>query len=148
MESEVKRRPRAATWWGRFVLATALLVGIVLMHALGHPGEHADAAHVPGGRTAVAHASGGHMVAAREHVAADADHARAPAPAHGAGVGAVCLAVLGAGVGILLAVRGALVHRRRRTAAPWATRLAHALRAIPPPGAPGSLLTRLSSLRI
>ncbi|MFF0473365.1 hypothetical protein [Streptomyces sp. NPDC004284] len=138
MEPEVKRRPRAATWWGRSLLAAALLVGIVLMHVLGHPGEHAD----------VARLSGGHAAAATEHAVTDAHHATAPAPAHGAGVAAVCLAVLGAGIGVLLAVRGALVHRRRRTPAPSPTRLAHALYAIPPPESPKSLLTRLSSLRI
>lgn len=138
VESEVKRRPRAATWWSRFVLAAALLVGMVLMHVLGHPGERADATHV----------SGGHAAAAMGHVIADAGHATAPAPAHGVGVAAVCLAVLGAGIGILLALRGALVHRRRRAAAPSVTRLAYALCAIPPPKSPKSLLTRLSLLRI
>ncbi|QES18771.1 hypothetical protein DEJ46_06465 [Streptomyces venezuelae] len=138
VESDVKRRPRAATWWSRFVLAAALFVGIVLMHVLGHPGEHADSTHV----------SGGHVAAAMEHVVADAGHATAPAPAHGAGVAAVCLAVLGAGIGILLAFRGALVRRRRRAAAPSAMRLAYALCAIPPPESPQSLLTRFSLLRI
>ncbi|MER6102845.1 hypothetical protein ABT115_11085 [Streptomyces sp. NPDC001832] len=143
MESEVTRRPRAATWWGRFVLAVALLVGIVLMHGLGHPGEHVDATHV----------SGGHVAAAMEHVVADAGHAPHPdpAPAHGVGFAGVCLAVLGAGVGIVLVVRGALVRRGRRCAAdepPTSMRLAYALCVIPPPESPKSLLTRLSLLRI
>ncbi|MEU4062646.1 DUF6153 family protein [Streptomyces wedmorensis] len=119
------------------MLAAALLVGIVLMHVLGHPGEHADATH----------ASGGHAAAAVEHAVVDAGHAMAPDPAHGAGVAAVCLAVLGAGIGVLLVVRGALVHRRR-AAAPSVARIAHALRAIPPPESPDSLLNRLSLLRI
>ncbi|MGW2108596.1 DUF6153 family protein [Streptomyces sp. NPDC001948] len=143
MESEVTRHPRAATWWGRFVLAVALLVGIVLMHGLGHLGEHVDATHV----------SGEHVAAAMEHVVADAGHATHPdpAPTHGVGFAGVCLAVLGAGAGIVLAVRGALVRRGRRRAAgelPTAVRLAHALCAIPPPEPPRSLLTRLSLLRI
>lgn len=142
VESEVTRRPRAATWWGRFVLAAALLVGIVLMHGLGHLGEHTDATHV----------SDGHVAAAMEHVVADAGHATHPdpAPAHGVGFAGVCLAVLGAGVGIVLAVRDALVRRGRRCAAgelPTAVRLAYALWVIPPPESPRSLLTRLSLLR-
>ncbi|WP_369142693.1 hypothetical protein [Streptomyces sp. R44] len=139
MESEVKRRPRAATWWSRLVLAAVLLVGIVLMHVLGHPGERADAAHE----------SGGHVSAAsEEHTGAHAGHAKQPAPAHGAaGAAAVCLAVLGAGIGLLLSVRGVLV-RRRGAGAPPPARIAHALWAIPPPTPPGSLLTRLSLLRI
>lgn len=143
VESEVARRPRAATWWGRFVLAAALLVGIVLMHGLGHLGEHVDATHV----------SGGHVAAAMEHVVAEAGHATHPdpAPAHGVGFSGVCLAVLGAGVGIVLAVRGALVRRGRLSAAdesPTAMRLACALCVIPPPESPKSLLTRLSLLRV
>ncbi|MFJ8848781.1 hypothetical protein [Streptomyces sp. NPDC102437] len=143
MVSEVTRRPRAATWWGRFALAVALLVGIVLMHGLGHPGDHVDVTHV----------SGGHAAAAMGHVVADAGHPTRPdpAPAHGVGFAGVCLAVLGAGVGIVLAVRGALVRRRRRCAAdepPTGMRLACALCVIPPPESPKSLLTRLSLLRI
>ncbi|MET8747746.1 hypothetical protein [Streptomyces sp. NPDC004728] len=125
------------------MLAAALLVGIVLMHGLGHLGEHVDAAH----------ASGGHVAAAMDHVVAGAGHATHPdpAPAHGVGFTGVCLAVLGAGVGIVLAVRGALVRRGRRCAAgepPTAVRLAYALCVIPPPEPPRSLLTRLSLLRI
>lgn len=136
-------RSRAATWWGRCVLAVALLMGVVLMHVLGHPGEHAAPTHSSGNHLATS----AHSAVVAEHVVADAVHATHPEPAHGAGVAAVCLAVLGAGIGLLLAVRGAL-GRRWRGAVLSAVRLASALRAIPPPLPPRSLLTRLSLLRI
>ncbi|WP_374115708.1 DUF6153 family protein [Streptomyces sp. NK15101] len=137
-------RRETATWLGRCVLAVALLFGIVFMHALGHSGEH-RAVGTTVHTTAGSHASAS-MV---EQAAAADDHdASHPAPAHGAGVAALCLAVLGAGTGLLLLWRAA---RRRLPLGhvPRATeRLAHALRAIPPPVPPGSLLTRLSLLRI
>ncbi|MGW8764141.1 hypothetical protein ACWGN5_16720 [Streptomyces sp. NPDC055815] len=183
MESEVERRPRAATWWSRPVLAAVLLVGLVLMHVLGHPGERTAAAHASGGSVSAAaeehlgaHAddaspragahgsqvtqrAGAHAFPAEQRPGAHAFHAtqragshpgraESPAPVHGVGVAAVCLAVLGAGVGLLLSVRRALVRRRREAGTPSAGRIAHALWAIPPPASPGSLLTRLSLLRI
>ncbi|MFB9556918.1 DUF6153 family protein [Streptomyces roseoviridis] len=144
-ETEVAGRSRVATGWGRFVLAVALLVGIVLMHVLGHPGDHAAPTHSSGKHMTTTT----HAVAAVEHVAADAVHASHPDPAHGAGVAAACVAVLGAGIGLLLVVRRALARGCRGAEALLpAVRLAHALRAIPPPAPPRSLLTRLSLLRI
>ncbi|MEV6329178.1 hypothetical protein [Streptomyces sp. NPDC051909] len=133
---------KAAPWVGRCLLAVALLFGVVLMHALGHPGEHsvhamaappaaplaAPSAEPPGG-------------------AARPPHSTHPAPAHGAGAVAVCLAVLGAGIGALL-LKGAARRRLFTLDVPPPTaRLAYALRAIPPPAPPGSLLTLLSLSR-
>ncbi|MFF3732971.1 DUF6153 family protein [Streptomyces sp. NPDC002476] len=138
------RKP--ATWLGRCVLAVALLFGIVLMHGLGHPGEHA-----------VTKLSGGHITTA-SHVSAGPAHHPAvaeplrttdPAPAHGAGVTTtVCLAVLGAGIGALLVARAVLGRPARRTGTAVTRRFGYALLAIPPPAPPGSLLSRLSLLRI
>ena len=138
-------RSRVATGWGRFVLAVALLVGIVLMHVLGHPGDHAAPTLPSGNHLTTAM----HAAAAVEHVAADAVRASHPDPAHGAGVAAVCVAVLGAGIGLLLVVRRALARGYRGAEALLpAVRLAHALRGIPPSAHPRSVLTRLSLLRI
>ncbi|MCX2180571.1 hypothetical protein KV205_08540 [Streptomyces sp. SKN60] len=132
-------RRSTAPWVGRCLLAVALLFGVVLMHALGHPGEHSG----PG--PAEQHAT--HMTAERSSSVAPSSHSTHPAPAHGAEAAAVCLAVLGAGIGALL-LKGA-ARRRPFTldVPPPSTRLAYALRAIPPPAPPGSLLTLLSLSR-
>ncbi|WP_335932234.1 hypothetical protein [Streptomyces sp. PTD5-9] len=141
----VRRRPVPRP--SRCLLAVALLFGIVLMHGLGHPGEHA-VPELSGGHAAMApHASDAPM---EQPVTAEPPHRTAPpAPAHGAGVTTLCLAVLGAGIGLLLAVRAGPGRSARAGAPPpAASRLTYALRPNPPPAAPGSLLTRLSSLRI
>ncbi|MFI9624599.1 DUF6153 family protein [Streptomyces sp. NPDC052042] len=140
----VCRKP--ATWLSRCLLAVALLFGIVLMHALGHPEEHAVPKLSGGHITTSSHAS---ATPAHQPVVAEPHHTTDPSPAHGAGATtAVCLAVLGAGVGALLVARAAL-GRPVRTAGPPVTQwFAYALRAIPPPEPPGSLLSRLSLLRI
>ncbi|MEU3216009.1 hypothetical protein [Streptomyces sp. NPDC006971] len=161
-------RRKPATWLGRCVLAVALLFGIVLMHALGHPGEHAvtklsdghitTASHVSAGHvTTASHVSDGHITTA-SHVSAGPAHRPAvaeplrttdPAPAHGAGVTTtVCLAVLGAGIGALLVARAVLGGPARAVGTAVTRRFGYALLAIPPPAPPGSLLSRLSLLRI
>ncbi|MEU9847292.1 hypothetical protein [Streptomyces sp. NPDC047985] len=148
------RKP--ATWLGRCVLAVALLFGIVMMHALGHPGEHAVAKLSDGHITTASHASAtpaqaSHASAVPAHrpVAAGPFRTTDPAPAHGAGVTTtVCLAVLGAGIGALLLARAVPGRPARAVGPPATRRFAYALLAIPPPGPPGSLLSRLSSLRI
>ena len=158
MAARRKSAPRPS----RCLLAVALLFGIVLMHGLGHPGEHAAPA-LPGVHAAMASqtpatSTASHASAASHVQAASAGgtvtaepphHSAPPAPAHGAGVTTLCLAVLGAGIALLLVTRGVLGRLARRAAAPpTAHWFAYALRAIPPPSSPGSLLTRLSLLRI
>ncbi|MBB4980668.1 DUF6153 family protein [Streptomyces nymphaeiformis] len=136
-------RPKTATRLGRCLLSVALLFGIVLMHALGHPGEHATT------DSRVSHADHVMAAAPAEHrAAAPTPHSTRPAPAHGAGAAAVCLAVLGVGIGVALLTRALGRRTPGRDLPPPTARLAYALRAIPPPAPPGSLLTRLSLLRI
>lgn len=140
----MEQKRRVAAWCSRLLLSTALLVGIVLMHVLGHPGEHA-ASHLSGGVPTAAHAA---VVSPAVHPVSEPHHADGPAPSHGVGVAVVCLAVLGAGiatiVGFGLLARRRLEGDRALTPAP----LPHVLRAIPPPGNPGALLSQLSLLRI
>ncbi len=143
-EGEVATRQKTATWPGRCVLAVALLFGIVFMHALGHSDEH-RAVGVTAHTTAGAHAS---APAVEQAAVADDHDASHPAPAHGAGAAALCLAVLGAGTGLLLLWRAARRRLPLGDASRVTGRLAYALRAIPPPAPPGSLLSRLSLLRI
>ncbi|MDV9187435.1 DUF6153 family protein [Streptomyces sp. SR27] len=132
---------KTATWLSRFLLAVALLFGIVLMHALGHPGEHTTPG--PGGTHVMA---GAHEPAPDTGVeSARPDHR---APAHGAGVAAVCLAVLGAGAGVILLARAARRRLPVRDVPPATALPVYALWAIPPPAPYGSLLTRLSLLRV
>ncbi|MEU3652989.1 DUF6153 family protein [Streptomyces sp. NPDC032161] len=139
-------RRRPATWLGRCVLAVALLFGIVLMHALGHPGEHAVTKLSDGHITTASHVSAG---PAHRPVVAEPLRTTDPAPAHGAGVTtAVCLAVLGAGIGALLVARAVLGRPARAVGTAVTRRFGNALLAIPPPAPPGSLLSRLSLLRI
>ncbi|MFF3629236.1 hypothetical protein [Streptomyces sp. NPDC002164] len=150
-------RRKPATWLGRCVLAVALLFGIVLMHALGHPGEHAVTKLSDGHITTTSHVSDGHITTA-SHVSDGPAHRPAvaellrttdPAPAHGAGVTTtVCLAVLGAGIGALLVARAVLGGAARAVGTAVTRRFGYALLAIPPPAPPGSLLSRLSLLRI
>ncbi|AJF68945.1 DUF6153 family protein [Streptomyces vietnamensis] len=137
-------RQETATWPGRCVLAVVLLFGIVFMHALGHSDEH-RAVGVTAHTTAGSHAS---APAVEQAAAADDHGASHPAPAHGAGVAALCLAVLGAGIGLLLLWRAARRRLPLGDVSRATERLAYALRAIPPPAPPGSLLARLSLLRI
>ncbi|MFI8828247.1 hypothetical protein [Streptomyces sp. NPDC053431] len=111
---------------------------------MGHSAEHR--AVVAAAATASwSHAS---VPAAEQAAVAEEHHTSHPAPAHGAGAVVLCLAVLGAGVRLLLLWRAA----RRRLPPGDVSRatgpVAYALRAIPPPTPPGSLLTRLSLLRI
>ncbi|MFJ7070584.1 DUF6153 family protein [Streptomyces sp. NPDC101115] len=140
---------------GRGTLAVALLFGIVLMHGLGHPGENGP----PGQTEAGAHAVAPHHAAdatAAVSTAVSTVEARVgeglrpaePAPAHGAGAVAVCLAVLGAGAGVLLLAAAARGRLAAGDAVAVREGLAYALRGIPPPAPSGSVLTRLSSLRI
>ncbi|MGK5730682.1 hypothetical protein [Streptomyces sp. URMC 124] len=149
----------AAAWCGRLLLLSALLLGIVTMHTLGHPTGHAGKAHA----AATEHARTGHARTRQEagaHAAAGmhAQQAHAPSPGptaedgqadgHGIHAGGG-QGVLGGGALpalVLLLVTAAL---RRPAAAPAAlrARLLRALWPIPPPPRHKSL-ARLSVLRV
>ncbi|GHC63995.1 hypothetical protein [Streptomyces cinnamoneus] len=165
-------RTAAAAWCGRLLLFAALLLGIVTMHTLGHPRDHAGAApsttapraadDAPG--HAPAHAPGH----APGHAAADSSHRMTPASstlssaaavparggphaapwAHGPGgmdPMAICLAVLGAGLALILLLSPGALRRPAAAAGPaWFSR---ALWPVPPPPR-HKALARLSVLRV
>ncbi|MFJ9445949.1 hypothetical protein ACIRRH_29440 [Kitasatospora sp. NPDC101235] len=155
-------------WAPRLLLFAALLLGIVTMHTLGHPGGgHGSGGHggSDGHGGAGTHASATHSVehsamrpadagqhgpavepvhADRPAVAADAVAADPTAPG-GMDPMAVCLAVLAGWTLLLLA--GPLLRRSGDAAAEVRARLLRAVRALPPPGGGRTLLTRLSVLR-
>lgn len=142
-------RRRTAAWASRCLLAVALLFGVVLMHALGHPAEHAAPSPAGTHATHTTHAAPRTAASSPEHAStAQGSHATHHAPAHGAGATAVCLAVLGAGVGVILLKRAAGRHLPAPDVPSPTARPTYALRAIPPPAPPGSLLTHLSLSRI
>ncbi|MFZ4265842.1 hypothetical protein [Streptomyces arboris] len=127
--------------YGQLLLLAALLFGIVTMHTVGHPAEHAPSAAV-----AVADA------AALAEVASDGAHPSHPSPEHSPMSGmdplSVCLAVLGAwglalvGVWLLLGLRA----DGRALGTPVGAGLLRVLRPNPPP--PISVLASVSVLRI
>ncbi|WP_435600903.1 hypothetical protein [Streptomyces sp. C10-9-1] len=137
------RRERTG-WLGRGALAAALLLGLLLMHGLGHPGEHTaprpDTSHA----VAESHAP---AVPGEWSASPGSLHQAQTVPVHGSDGAAMCLGVLGAGLGALLLTGAAHCRPSTGDQAAASPRLAHALRAHPPPAPPGSLLTRLSSLR-
>ncbi len=127
--------------YGQLLLLAALLFGIVTMHTVGHPAEHAPSAAV-----AVADA------VALAEVASDGAHPSHPSPEHSPMSGmdplSVCLAVLGAwglalvGVWLLLGLRA----DGRALGTPVGAGLLRVLRPNPPP--PKSVLASVSVLRI
>ncbi|MEV4442996.1 DUF6153 family protein [Streptomyces sp. NPDC049577] len=126
-----------AVWCGRALLLAALLLGIVTMHTLGHPGGHGAPAH----RSAMPHAASAHAAPA----APDREHATSPAQ-RGFDPSSVCLAVLGTGAVLLLLVRAVL--RRRPAGVPAiAARFARSPWPRPPPPR-HKVLARLSVLRV
>ncbi|MGK5549061.1 DUF6153 family protein [Streptomyces sp. URMC 127] len=140
------QEPTAAAWCGRLLLLSALLLGIVTMHTLGHPTGHAaGTGHQAGTHTAAGmHAQPTHA----QQVHSPGPTADDPLSSPGMDPMSVCLAVLGAALLalVLLLVTAAL---RRRAAAPAAARalLLRALWPIPPPPRHKSL-ARLSVLRV
>ncbi|MEU3569068.1 hypothetical protein AB0E96_11695 [Kitasatospora sp. NPDC036755] len=144
----------------RLLLLAALLLGIVTMHTLGHPGgghgghtapdTHASAALDPMAYDSPTHDSAGHPAVGDHHGRAAAPTGAVPAldPATPGGMDpmAVCLAVL-AGWTVLLLLAGPLLRRSGDAAAEVRARLLRAVRALPPPGGGRILLTRLSVLR-
>ncbi|MFE6502726.1 hypothetical protein [Kitasatospora sp. NPDC057738] len=139
-------------WALRLLLLAALLLGVVTMHTLGHPGggHGGSVGHDgPGMHASAMHQSGAvhHSPAAEPvHAAASAVGTLDPAAPGGMDPMAVCLAVL-AGWTLVLLLTGPLLRRSGDAAAEVRARLLRALRALPPPGGGRILLTRLSVLR-
>ncbi|MEW1755311.1 hypothetical protein AB0393_02305 [Streptomyces cyaneofuscatus] len=125
---------------GQLLLLAALLFGIVTMHTVGHPAEHA-----PSSPSAPA-------VVAVSEAAPDAAHPSHPSPEHSPMSGmdplSVCLAVLGAwglalvGAWLLLGLRADGLP----LGTPVGAGLLRVLRPNPPP--PISVLASVSVLRI
>ncbi|MFE3719746.1 hypothetical protein [Streptomyces cyaneofuscatus] len=132
--------------YGQLLLLAALLFGIVTMHTVGHPAEHAPSP--PSAPAAVADA----MPVALAEVASDGAHPSHPSPEHSPRSGmdplSVCLAVLGAwglalvGAWLLLGLR----PDGRPLGTPVGAGLLRVLRPNPPP--PISVLASVSVLRI
>ncbi|MGW2597634.1 DUF6153 family protein [Streptomyces klenkii] len=149
------QRGTAAAWCGRLLLLSALLLGIVTMHTLGHPTGHAGTGHAGSAHAGSEHAGTGHKAGTRTAAEVHAQQVHSPGPtahdplsAPGMDPMSVCLAVLGAALLalVLLLVTAAL----RRPAAALAAARARLLRPlwpIPPPPRHKSL-ARLSVLRV
>ncbi|MBD0673550.1 hypothetical protein [Streptomyces sp. CBMA156] len=149
--------PVPAPWVLRLLLLAALLLGIVTMHTLGHPGGgHGGhegsgtgvSAMPPAGAAHHGPDAGAPSVHPAAHPAAFAVDPTGVGPAAPGGLDpmAVCLAVL-AGWTLVLLVVGPLLRRSGDAAAEVRARLLTAVRALPPPGGGRILLTRLSVLR-
>ncbi|MFI0819533.1 hypothetical protein ACH4TX_24615 [Streptomyces sp. NPDC021098] len=148
-------RVRADGVLRRLLFVVLLVLGVLMMHSMGHPDGG------PGMSTS-AHASGGTHEAMRDtpamaasHDGASHDHGsrdgsavaaqRAPsAPMTGMDMASLCVAVLGAWV--LTAVLRAALVRRRGPPPPRSAPVTAVPRPVPP--SPGPDLTTLSVLRI
>ncbi|MFD4274013.1 hypothetical protein R2B67_27250 [Streptomyces cyaneofuscatus] len=134
--------------YGQLLLLAALLFGIVTMHTVGHPAEHAPSAAVPVSVSDAAAVPEAPSVAM--HIAmSDAAHSSPEhSPMSGMDPLSVCLAVLGAwglalvGAWLLLGLRA----DGRALGTPVGTGLLRVLRPNPPP--PISVLASVSVLRI
>ncbi|MCC3768616.1 DUF6153 family protein [Streptomyces sp. UNOC14_S4] len=143
---------RATAWCGRLLLFSALLLGIVTMHTLGHPtGVGHEPCPVRGaGNCATSHDA---PAAAEQHAQADEwAHSTTHSSPHGQNTGmdpmSVCLAVLGAGLlTIVLLLVTAALHRPGIALGTLRARLLRALRPIPPPPR-HKALAQLSVLRV
>ncbi|GFN03458.1 hypothetical protein GCM10010298_07950 [Streptomyces microflavus] len=140
--------------FGQLLLLTALLFGIVTMHTVGHPAEHAPSSSAP--VAAPGTTSGAMPVSAPDampapETASDRAHPSHGSPDHSPMSGmdplSVCLAVLGAWG---LALLGAWLSGLRADGRPLGTAvgagLLRVLRPNPPP--PISVLDSVSVLRI
>ncbi|MFF7727799.1 hypothetical protein [Streptomyces sp. NPDC008001] len=145
----------AAAWCGRLLLLSALLLGIVTMHMLGHPtghagtgreGAHAQAHHSRTPHAPTAQAPAPHTSAL--HASASSPVAEDPLTAPGMDPMSVCLAVLGAAfLALVLLLVAAALRRPAAAAAAVRARLLRPLWPIPPPPRHKSL-ARLSVLRV
>lgn len=140
--------------YGQLLLLAALLFGIVTMHTVGHPAEHAPSPpSVPvAAADSVADAMPVAVSGAVAEVASDGAHPSHPSPERSPMSGmdplSVCLAVLGAwglalvGAWLLLGLRA----DGRPLGTPVGAGLLRVLRPNPPP--PISVLASVSVLRI
>ncbi|MEV4502823.1 DUF6153 family protein [Streptomyces klenkii] len=140
----------AAAWCGRLLLLSALLLGIVTMHTLGHPTGHAGTGHKAGTHAAAGmHAAAAGMHAqARTAPAAPGPTADDPLTAPGMDPMSFCVAVLGAAfLALVLLLVTAALRRPAAALAAARARLLRPLWPIPPPPRHKSL-ARLSVLRV
>ncbi|MFF6904996.1 hypothetical protein ACFY9Q_03550 [Streptomyces sp. NPDC012389] len=133
------RSGSGSVMYGQLLLLAALLFGIVTMHTVGHPAEHAPSS--PSAPAAVPMAE----------AASDAAHSSHPSPDHSPMSGmdplSVCLAVLGAwGLALVGAWLLGLRADGRPIGTPVGAGLLRVLRPNPPP--PISVLASVSVLRI
>ncbi|GGX72627.1 DUF6153 family protein [Streptomyces hiroshimensis] len=142
------RQGTAAAWCGRLLLLSALLLGIVTMHTLGHPTGHAGMSHEARTHThatAGAHPQTHSAPAVSPTTSPVADD---PLTAPGMDPMSVCLAVLGAALlALVLLLVTAALRRPAAAVAAVRARLLRALWPIPPPPRHKSL-ARLSVLRV
>ncbi|AGK76792.1 hypothetical protein SFUL_1826 [Streptomyces microflavus DSM 40593] len=140
--------------FGQLLLLTALLFGIVTMHTVGHPAEHAPSPSAPvaaPGTTSGAMPVSAPAAMPAPEAASDRAHPSHGSPDHSPMSGmdplSVCLAVLGAWG---LALLGAWLSGLRADGRPLGTALGagllRVLRPNPPP--PISVLDTVSVLRI
>ncbi|WP_199930945.1 hypothetical protein [Streptomyces sp. CB02923] len=166
MPYAVRGQGKAAAWCGRLLLFAALIVGIVGMHTLGHPGGgHGSPGPVPGaqhqGHEVRQHASApapitSPALAPPAHTSpALASPALAPDGAvsvvddhHAMDPGAVCLAVLSLCVLALVRTGRLLDRQAADLLAAVRARLLRGLRPLPPPVPRHKHLARLSVLRV
>ncbi|MCX5277712.1 MULTISPECIES: hypothetical protein [Streptomyces] len=141
----MERQRRTAAWCGRLLLSAALLVGLVTMHVLGHPAEHASS-RTPDRLATVAFTvvtvDGEHRTTAD---AAPAKGGHTPLP--GLDTALVCLALLTACT-VVFRVSPSSRYRLSGLLLAGLARLLRALWPMPPPVSRSTFLARLSLLRI
>ncbi|MEU0158901.1 hypothetical protein ABZ154_08675 [Streptomyces sp. NPDC006261] len=125
---------------GQLLLLAALLFGIVTMHTVGHPAEHAPSPSAP-----VATSDAVTVPGASSDAAHPAHRSPGDSPMSGMDPLSVCLAVLGA-----WGLVGAWLLGRRADGRPLGTPVGSGLRRVlrPDPPPPISVLASVSVLRI
>ncbi|WP_433397072.1 hypothetical protein [Streptomyces sp. CA-146814] len=125
--------------YGQLLLLAALLLGIVTMHTVGHPAEHASSPSVSAAPVAAADAA--------SDAAHPSHHSPDDTPMSGMDPLSVCLAVLGVwGLALVGAWLLGLRVDGRSPGTPVGAGLLRVLRANPPPRI--SVLASVSVLRI
>lgn len=141
----MERQRRTAAWCGRLLLSAALLVGLITMHALGHPAEHASS-RTPDRLATVAFT--GATVEGEPRSTADAAPAKGShTPLPGLDTALVCLALLGACT-VVFRVSRSSRYRLLGLLLAGLARFLHSLLPMPPPVSRSTFLARLSLLRI
>ncbi|MFE5331077.1 DUF6153 family protein [Embleya sp. NPDC056575] len=135
----------------RGLLFLLLTLGVMGMHTLGHPASASAAASESESATEAAHAVGAGrgamepMAPGRHGGCPDGDCSTDGGPHHGSDPTTICLAVLLAGLGVVVAALAVLALRRARTRRrlrPRA-RLAAFVLGLPPPRTPDLALLRV-----